>query len=59
MKTEEVKSTKIEFEGSESDHFKSAIKKVATETTRAGFQRDFNPDEVKVIRDLNDKLNPA
>lgn len=60
MKTEEIKSTKIELEGTESDQFKSAIKKIDTVNGQAGFKNhaDLNIDEIQVIRDLNKKLNP-
>ncbi len=58
MKTEEIKTTKIELDGQESDHFKSALKKVQKETERAGFNKEFSAEEAKVIKDLNTKLNP-
>jgi hypothetical protein len=60
MKTEEIKTVKIEFDGDEADQFKSAIKKINNETGRAGFSKnvDLNADEVKLIKDLNNKINP-
>lgn len=60
MKTEEIKSIKIEFEGSESDKFKSAIKKIDIENGRIGFSNssDLDAEEITIIRDLNKKLNP-
>jgi len=60
MKTEEVKSIKIELEGKESDRFKSAIKKIDAENGRIGFLNpsDLDADEVMLIRDINKKLNP-
>lgn len=60
MRTEEIKTVKIEFEGDEADKFKSAIKKIDAETGRAGFSKnsDLNPDEIKLIRDINEKINP-
>lgn len=59
MKTEEVKTIKVEFEGPEFDAFKSAVKKITQETGRAGFSKntDLTPEEIKLIRDINDKLN--
>lgn len=60
MKTEEVKSIKIEFEGPEADNFKSAIKKIEQENTRVGFQASsLTGDELKLIKDLNQKINPS
>lgn len=60
MKTEEVRSIKIEFEGVEADNFKSAIKKIEQENTRVGFQAsNLSGDELKLIKDLNQKINPA
>lgn len=60
MKTEEVKSIKIEFEGGEADTFKSAIKKIEIENTKVGFQATIlNSDELKLIKDLNQKINPV
>lgn len=60
MKTEEIKSIKIELEGTEADQFKSAIKKIDKENGRIGFSNpsDLDADEVKLIRDINDKINP-
>lgn len=60
MKTEEVKTIKVEFEGTEYDTFKSAIKKVTSETGKAGFSKnsDLSPEEIKLIRDINEKINP-
>lgn len=58
MKTEEVKSIKIEFEGNEAEKFKSAIKKIETEVSKIGFGNSLDGDEVKIVRELNDKLNP-
>lgn len=60
MKTEEVKSVKIEFEGDEADKFKAAIKKIDIENKRIGFQNPSNLDanEIMLIRDLNQRLNP-
>lgn len=59
MKAEEVKSIKIEFEGTEADSFKSAVKKLEKETSKIGFQQslDMTADEMKLIRDLNEKIN--
>lgn len=58
MKTEEVKSIKIEFEGAEADTFKSAINKIEKESGKVGFNNGtLNSDEVKLIRDINEKLN--
>lgn len=60
MKTEEIKTVKIEFDGEEADKFKSAIKKINEETGKAGFSKniDLNADEIKLIKDLNGKINP-
>ena len=60
MKTEEVKTTKVEFDGTEYDTFKSTVKKLTEETGKAGFSKnsDLNPEEIKLIRDINDKINP-
>lgn len=60
MKHEEIKSVKVEFEGGEADTFKSAIKKLESESGKAGFSKnsDLSPEEIKLIRDINDKLNP-
>ena len=60
MKTEEVKSIKIELEGTEADTFKSAVKKIDKVNGEIGFQNknELNADEVKIIRDINSKLNP-
>ena len=60
MKTEEIKSIKIELEGSEADIFKSAVKKIDKENGKIGFANssDLNADEVKIIRDINEKINP-
>ncbi len=60
MKTEEVKSIKIELEGDESDKFKSAIKKIDIENGKIGFVNSSNlsGDEIMLIRDINKKLNP-
>lgn len=60
MKTEEIKTIKVEFEGTEYDTFKSAVRKINLEAGRAGFQKnsDLNPEEIKLIRDINEKINP-
>jgi hypothetical protein len=60
MKTEEIKTVKIEFDGDEADKFKSAVKKLTNETGRAGFSKnsDLNADEIKLIRDIDEKINP-
>lgn len=60
MKTEEVKTIKVEFEGTEYDTFKSAVKKITSETGKAGFSKnsDLSPTEIKLIRDINEKINP-
>lgn len=59
MKSEEIKTLKLELEGSESDDFKSAIKKLHSENTKAGFKATIlTPEELKVITDINQKLNP-
>lgn len=60
MKTEEIKTVKVEFEQSEADTFKSAIKKLTSETGKAGFGKnsDLSPEEIKLIRDINEKINP-
>lgn len=58
MDTEEIKSLKIEFKGDEADKFKTAIKKVYEETSRAGFNSSsLNSDELKLIKDINEKVN--
>lgn len=59
MKTEEIKSVKVEFEGSEADTFKSAIKKLESESGKIGFstRSDLNADEIKLIREINEKIN--
>lgn len=59
MKTEEIKSIKIEFEGVEMDTFKSAIKKLDIEAQKAGFSKvaDLSGDEIKMIGELNKKIN--
>lgn len=60
MKTEEVKSIKVEFEGSEAYTFKSAIKKLEKENTKTGFNSTpLTSDELKLIKDLNEKINPS
>lgn len=60
MTTEEIKSVKVQFDGDEADKFKSAIKKINDETGRAGFSKnsDLNAEEIKLIREINDKINP-
>ena len=60
MKTEEIKSLKIELDGIEADHLKSALKKIGAEVERAGFKKiaDLSSDEIKIIKDLNQKVNP-
>lgn len=59
MDTEEIKSLKIEFKGEEADKFKSTVKKIYEETSRAGFnQSNLNADELKLIKDMNQKINP-
>lgn len=60
MKTEEIKTIKVEFELHEADTFKSAIKKLNEETGKAGFNKnsDLNPEEIKLIREINAKINP-
>lgn len=60
MKTEEIRTIKIEFDGEEADKFKSAIKKINEESGKAGFSKnvDLTADEVKLIKDLNQKINP-
>lgn len=59
MKTEEIKTVKIEFDGEEADKFKSAIKKIDAEINKAGFSKnvDLSADESKLIKDLNQKIN--
>lgn len=58
MKIEEIKSIKIEISDSDSDHFKSAIKKLSEENKRAGFTASIlNSDEKKIIDDINKELN--
>lgn len=58
MKTEEVKSLKLELEGQEADHFKSAIKKLYDENTKAGFTAsNLTADEKKVLGDINQSVN--
>lgn len=58
MKTEEIKSIKIEFEGSEADQFKKAIGKINEENSRIGFKSDLDADEIKLLKSLNEKINP-
>lgn len=58
MKTEEIKSVKVEFESSEADQFKSAIKKIDSEAGRIGFGSVLSADEIKLIRELNERINP-
>ena len=59
MKTEEVKSIKIELEGDEADRFKSAIKKIDKENGAIGFKNPSNldADEIKLLREINEKVN--
>lgn len=58
MDSEEIKSLKIEFKGEEADRFKSTIKKVHEEISRAGFNNStLNGDELKLIKDINEKVN--
>jgi hypothetical protein len=59
MELEEIKSIKIEFKGEEADRFKTAIKKVHEDVSRAGFNNTtLSSDELKLIKDLNQKVNP-
>lgn len=59
MDSEEIKTLKVEFKGDEADKFKSAIKKIYEETSKAGFtQSDLTGDELKLIKDLKEKINP-
>lgn len=60
MKTEEIKTVKIEFEGTEVETLKSAIKKLEAESGKVGFstRSDLTGDEIKLIRDINEKINP-
>lgn len=65
MKTEEVKSLKIEFERSEADNFKSAISKIERKNSIIecgiigvkGASQIMNSDEIKLIRALNERIN--
>lgn len=59
VNTKEIKSITIEFSGEEVDRIKSTIKKVNEETSSIGFKNtQLNADEIKMIRDLNQTLNP-
>jgi hypothetical protein len=59
METEEIKSLKVEFKGEEADKFKTAIKKIHEDTSRAGFNNtSLSSDELKLLKELNQKLNP-
>ncbi len=59
MKTEEIKSIKIEFEGDEAEKFKSVIKKMDSDSKKIGFgsQSDLDSNEIMLIRELNTKIN--
>lgn len=56
MKTEKIKSVKVEFEGEEVDTLKSLISKVTEEATKTGFQKTFNSEEISLIKEINDKI---
>ena len=56
MKTEQIKSVKVEFEGDEVDTLKSVISKMTEEATKTGFQKTFNTEEISLIKDINDKI---
>lgn len=46
MKTEEVKTLKVEFEGDDADKFKALVKKVNEQESKAGFNNStLNADE--------------
>ena len=57
MKTEEIKTLKVEFNGDDADKFKSIVKKINTQEQKAGFTNTvLDADEKVLIRDLDDKL---
>ncbi len=59
MKTEEIKTLKVELEGDDSDKFKSAIKKIQEQESKAGFNNSvLTADEKILIKNLSEKLNP-
>lgn len=58
MTIKEEKELKIKLSGDNMDNFKSAIKKITEETNTAGFSKSkLNGDEIKVIQELNSKIN--
>jgi hypothetical protein len=59
MKTEEIKTLKVELDGDDADRFKSAIKKVQEQESKAGFNNSvLNAEEKVLIKSLSEKLNP-
>lgn len=57
MKTENVSVLKIKLKGEDADNFKKAIKKLSEKSI--GFNsREFSDEEVKVLKTLNNKINP-
>lgn len=58
MKKEEIKQTKVEFDSTEIETFKSAVKKVNEETAKIGLKKtiDFTPDEITLLQDIQKKL---
>jgi hypothetical protein len=58
MKTEEIKMLKIEIDGSDADSFKTAIKKITEQETRAGFNSSvLNADENQIIKNIFESIN--
>jgi len=58
MKTENVKQLKIKLKDSDSDNFKSAIKKLCEDSKHISFKKGiYTEDEIKVIQQLSDKIN--
>ena len=57
MKIEESKQLKVKLKGSDSATFKSVLKKLNIEESRAGFKNSiFNDDEKKLIKKLASKI---
>lgn len=58
MKTEEIKTLKIEFDGEDADKFKSAIKKIQSEESKCGFNSGvLNVEEKQLIKTLSENIN--
>jgi hypothetical protein len=58
MKIKKEKSLKIKLSDSDSDNFKSAIKKIINGEVVIGFNKKLlSEDELKVLKELNENIN--